>query len=440
MSKPSRWDRPPEPHDWRWAVAHVGRAMVTTGVLMFGFVAYQLWGTGLQTSRAQDRLQRDFDKRVSALSVPADTNVAGTTSSSVTAATGGTAVPPPVVPGTTVATEVSTATTSAAPTGPLVQHYGMVRDGEGIGRLMIPRIGLTDYYVAGVGKSDLASAVGHFPRSVAPGQLGNAALAGHRTTHGAPFSDLDALQPGDEIDIQTVLGGAYVYIVTGSEVVDPSDYGIVTASDPSKATLTLITCTPKWSSTQRLVVHADLDATRSGSPVGVGQMFYGEAQPDSTLGAGAGDGLGDEVPTSQSTAVTVPATTALVPVTTAPQAGAADPIATVTMDAASVASTAPTSTTTSLLPAPTTTVPASVVRVGGEFASEAFQQGWFDDAGAIPHVLGWGALFGLIWFACYRLARRFRNLWLGIAVSIVPVVVVLYFMYENIERLLPAAL
>ncbi|MCU1391450.1 MAG: peptidase family protein, partial [Ilumatobacteraceae bacterium] len=288
MTKPGRWDRPPEPHDWRWAVAHIGRAMVTTGVLMFGFVAYQLWGTGLQTSRAQDRLQRDFENRVSALSVPADTIAVTTTTPSdqppVGSTTDSTTGPPTVSTATTPATDSPTATTVAAPTGPVAQDYGPVRDGEGIGRLRIPRIGLTDYYVAGVGKSDLASAVGHFPRSVVPGQLGNAALAGHRTTHGAPFSDLDALQPGDEIDIQTVLGGAYVYVVTGSEVVDPSDYGIVTDSDASKATLTLITCTPKWSSTQRLVVHADLDTARSGSPVGIGQVFYGEAQPDSTLG------------------------------------------------------------------------------------------------------------------------------------------------------------
>ncbi|MCU1399185.1 MAG: peptidase family protein, partial [Acidimicrobiales bacterium] len=230
--------------------------------------------------------------------------------------------------------------------------------------------------------------------------------------------------------------------------VDPSDYSIVTNSDPSRATLTLVTCTPKWSSTQRLVVHADLDAARSGSPVGIGQAFYGEAEPDSTLGAGTGDGLGDEVPSTQTPASTQPPVETVPPVAsgpalTAPVAVATSVVSETAGPGATIAATNETSDATTLPAsslAATTTTPASIERVQDEFASEAFQQGWFDDAGAVPHVLGWAALFGLIWFGSYRLARRFRKLWLGIVVSIVPIVVVLYFLYENVERLLPAAL
>ena len=54
-------DRPQQPHDWRWLLGIVGRILVSVGVLLFAFVAYQLWGTGIQTAREQDRLRAEFD-------------------------------------------------------------------------------------------------------------------------------------------------------------------------------------------------------------------------------------------------------------------------------------------------------------------------------------------------------------------------------------------
>jgi len=178
---------------------------------------------------------------------------------------------------TTVKTTTTTTTTTTVPARPVVQHYGRIKCGDGIGKITIPAIDVNFYYVACVGTDELNRGVGHFPKSVVPGQLGNAALSGHRTSHLAPFGDLDMLKPGDAIQIETILGGAYTYVMTGSEVVEPSDYHVVTDSDPTKATLTLITCTPKFTSKQRLVIHAELDPTRSPTPVGVGQMYYGEA-------------------------------------------------------------------------------------------------------------------------------------------------------------------
>ncbi|MGA1571178.1 MAG: hypothetical protein ACO38E_04500, partial [Ilumatobacteraceae bacterium] len=55
-----RWDRPPEPHDWRWLIGLLGRVLVTAGLLMLGFVGYQLWGTGLSTAAAQASLEEQF--------------------------------------------------------------------------------------------------------------------------------------------------------------------------------------------------------------------------------------------------------------------------------------------------------------------------------------------------------------------------------------------
>jgi sortase A len=389
----------------------------TLGVLMFGFIAYQLWGTGIQTERAQDRLGREFEKEIAALPAPPDTIAPAATAPSVDPSTGQPV--PSVPPETTV------------PTGPVDQDYGVVRDGDGIGKITIPKIGLGAYYVAGVSVDDLAKAVGHFPRSVVPGQLGNAALAAHRTTHKALFGDLDKLDPGDHIEIQTILGGAYVYVVTSSEVVEPSDYHVVTDSDPTKATLTLITCTPRTRSTQRLVVHAELDASLSGSPVGIGEIYYGQAGPDPGTGA---DTLPDD--SSAETTATEPQTpVAETTSATTPASADATP-ATIELPVATAAPTTEPATADSTAPA----TADSVIDVAAEFSDDAFQQGWFDDTSAVPHVLAWGALFGLIWYGCYRLAKRLRRLWLGIVVSIAPIVFVLYFLYENVERLLPAAL
>lgn len=448
----SRWDRPPEPHDWRWVVGHIGRALITLGLLMFGFVAYQLWGTGLQTARAQHKLENQFEDKLADLGVTPDTIAPATTITTTATAPATTTVataPTTVAPGATsvaTTTTVPAETTTTLPAGPVDQDYGLIKDGDGIGEIKIDKIDIDFYYVAGVSKEDLNRGVGHFPKSVVPGQLGNAALAGHRTSHLAPFGDLDELEPGDEIEINTILGDAYLYIVTGSEVVDPSDYHVVTdpPTPPDTATLTLITCTPKFTSKQRLVVHATLDFARS-SPVGIGEIYYGEENPDASLGNDTlpDDGLsGAATTTAVPTTVAPPTTfvteTTVVTETTIP----ADPAATSTTVAAAVATVAETNTTTAAtIPATTAADPANtVVDVESEFADDAFQQGWFDDSAALPHVIGWAVLFGLVWYGAYRFAKRFRNMWLGILVGILPFVVVLYFLYENVNRLLPAAI
>src|SRR5215207_11247617 len=60
----SKWDRPPEPKDWRYFVGGAGRVLIALGLLMFGFVAYQLWGTGIETARAQNQLENEFEQLV----------------------------------------------------------------------------------------------------------------------------------------------------------------------------------------------------------------------------------------------------------------------------------------------------------------------------------------------------------------------------------------
>lgn len=409
----SRWDRPKEPHDWRWVVGHIGRALITIGLMMFGFVAYQLWGTGIQTARAQDQLKSQFQDQLTGLGITPDTIAPPTSTTVPVTDTTATTAPGSDPTATTLPADITTTTTSIEP---VPQIYGNVQPGDSLGEIRIRKIDLDFYIVAGVSKQNLSDGVGHFPNTPLPGQLGNSALAGHRTTHLAPFYDLDKLEPGDEIEITTILGDAYVYIVTDSIVVTPSDYNVVTDSDPTKATLTLITCTPIGTSSHRLVVHATLDPTR-GSPVGEASIYYGEGDGASTFDPT----LPDEDPVS--TEGTTPAGGTL-PVSTEPAAAVTTP-------------SSGGATTTAAATAATT---VSSIDPADQFADDAFDAGWFDDSAAFAQVALWGLLFALVWYGAYRIAKWRRNAFIGIAVGIVPFVIVLYFFYENVNRLLPAAI
>ncbi|MCW2752357.1 MAG: peptidase family protein [Aeromicrobium sp.] len=156
-----------------------------------------------------------------------------------------------------------------------------------IGELRISAIDLDYVILPRSGDDALAAGVGHDPSSAALGALGNAVLVGHRTTHFAPFFSLDRLTPGDEIDVTTTSGGVFVYTVTDSVSTDPNDTQAI-ASDPSKATLSLVTCTPIGTSSHRLVVHAALDSARSSQPADAREVASSETAEVSVCGISAG--------------------------------------------------------------------------------------------------------------------------------------------------------
>lgn len=109
--------------------------------------------------------------------------------------------------------------------------------------------------VEGVRRVDLQNGAGHMPATALPGQPGNAVISGHRTTWGQPFHELDTLDPGDRIEVDTALG-THVYEVREIRIVRPTE---VWVTDPREgAWLTLTTCNPKFSARQRLVVTAEL--------------------------------------------------------------------------------------------------------------------------------------------------------------------------------------
>ena len=181
----------------------LGRTMIVAGLLLLSFVAYQLWGTGIVESRSQTAIAKQFVK------------------------------PQPIQP----------------------QLGGLV------GRITIPSIGVSKYVVAGVRLKDLERGPGLFPGSPMPGQKGNVAIAGHRTTFGAPFSRIDELRGNERIVLESK-DGTFTYIVNGEpKIVLATDTAVAKTTNPDIATITLVSCYPKWTSTKRIVVVATLDST-----------------------------------------------------------------------------------------------------------------------------------------------------------------------------------
>jgi sortase A len=155
---------------------------------------------------------------------------------------------------TTVATTVATTTTSTivlpqpiAPPDPDADEP-LVE----IGRIEIPRISLDRPVYEGITLGTLDNGPGHWPGSAMPGQIGNVVVAGHRVSHSGPFRNIDQLQPGDEV-VLTTADGRFVYVVSGSEVVEPTAIEVI--DQTPAATATLFACHPPGSTKYRYIVH-----------------------------------------------------------------------------------------------------------------------------------------------------------------------------------------
>lgn len=131
----------------------------------------------------------------------------------------------------------------------------LVGSGKVVCRLLIPSLGIDSVVLDGVEPEQLARGPGHYPSTAAPGADGNCCIAGHRVTFGHPFRLLDKLALGDHVTLERG-GTSYVYAVTSMTTVAKTDNAPLRATDD--ACLTLTTCHPPHSSTQRLVVRAAL--------------------------------------------------------------------------------------------------------------------------------------------------------------------------------------
>jgi len=125
--------------------------------------------------------------------------------------------------------------------------------GDAIGRLEIPAIGVKDYVVEGTDTANLRKGPGHYPETPLPGERGTVAIAGHRTTYGAPFRNIDKLKRRQVIKIDLPYG-RFVYHVERTKIVDDSDFSVLRKVRHDRLVLTA--CHPLYSAAQRVVVFA----------------------------------------------------------------------------------------------------------------------------------------------------------------------------------------
>jgi sortase A len=133
---------------------------------------------------------------------------------------------------------------------------GHTPEGDALTRLMIPTLKVDTVVVEGTGASALRAGAGHYPNTPLPGEDGNVAIAGHRTTYGKPFANLDRLTVGEDIVLETPIGRHVYRVIRPPFVVSNNDFTVI-AQTPGR-TLTLTTCHPKGSARQRLVVRAEM--------------------------------------------------------------------------------------------------------------------------------------------------------------------------------------
>ncbi len=164
----------------------------------------------------------------------------------------------------------------AVPTTTLDSPKASLAEGSAVALLDIPSIGVHQVVVEGTTPEDLTAGPGHLRASPLPGEFGVAVIAGHRTTYGGPFGNLDHLERGDDIDVATGQG-SFTYHVTD---VRHLDGGLDQAPQTGeRSLLELVTSDPAFLPGGRLVVDASLHgppvAVADRAPVSVGSVDLG---------------------------------------------------------------------------------------------------------------------------------------------------------------------
>ncbi len=203
----------------RHVVRTVGELLITAGVVLGLFLVWQLWWTDVVAEREQ-------------------------------------------------AQEVVSLTQVFESAPPSTEPVAEPMPGDAFAIIHIPRFG-DDFarpVINDTGLDVLARGVGHYVGTALPGEVGNFAVAGHRTTYGAPFNQIAELQPGDPVVIETATA-FHRYEVTGHDIVRPWQGEVILPvpgdpdAEPTEALLTMTSCHPMWSARQRYVVHGELVET-----------------------------------------------------------------------------------------------------------------------------------------------------------------------------------
>jgi sortase A len=199
----------------RTAVRGFGQTLITLGLVVMLFAAYEVWGKALEVGSEKNRLQGGLD-----------------------------------------------AAWAAKKPGPAASEpVEKPVKGKGMSRLYLPRLNMDWVVVEGTDPADIRLAPGHYPASQLPGQVGNFAIAGHRMP--SVWWDLDKMRDGDAMVVETKTRWI-VYTVYEVHIVKPTQLSVV-AQDPdrpgtagTRKLMTLTTCNPKWDNYERLVVHGEV--------------------------------------------------------------------------------------------------------------------------------------------------------------------------------------
>jgi len=242
----------------RGTVQVVGELLITAGIILLLFVAWQLWWTNVESDAKQSAVIKEFAQDF------------------------GTAAPAaPAAPGTPAApVDYGVPVVSAAP-----GHAGT------IGIMYIPRFGAT--YTRPIVQGTTADVLdtlglGHYSNTAMPGAVGNFAVAGHRQTHGAVLDNIHTLVPGDRIYVQTK-DGYYVYVFRNNQIVMPSRTDVLEPVPtrpgvaPTESYLTMTSCNPRFGAQERIIAYALLE---SWQPASAGPPAEISAQVAAAIGAG----------------------------------------------------------------------------------------------------------------------------------------------------------
>jgi sortase A len=213
-------------------VGIIGELLITAGVLVFLFLGWQLWLNDIIVGAVQDKVGIALGKTWGESASPTH--------------------------------EHAVKKDYGEPIIPAAQ-----KNAAQFAVMYVPRFG-TDYarsIAQGVGTGDVLDKgeIGHYPNTQMPGEIGNFALAGHRTTHGAPFNLIATLRVGDKIYIQTA-DGYYTYDFRGLEYVRPTGIAVIDSVPQSPGVtsvdrvLTMTSCNPKLSSAERIIAYAVFDS------------------------------------------------------------------------------------------------------------------------------------------------------------------------------------
>ncbi|MDQ0771273.1 sortase A [Pseudarthrobacter defluvii] len=226
----------------RGTIQVLGELLITAGIILLLFVAWQLWWTNVESDAKQSQVIKEFAKDLGG-EAPAPAATA------------------PSAPAAGVE-DFGKPVVGAAP-----GHAGT------IGIIYIPRFGptYTRPIVQGTSQDVLDTlGLGHYSNTAMPGAVGNFAVAGHRQTHGAVLDNIHTLVPGDKIYVQTK-DGYYVYVFRNNQIVMPSRTDVLEpvptqpGAAPTESYLTMTSCNPRFGAEERIIAYALLDSWRPAS-------------------------------------------------------------------------------------------------------------------------------------------------------------------------------